>query len=139
MLLRLLHGLLAPTAGTHALVRAARAAARQAMVFQRPVMLRRSALAQRRATRCGWPACRAPSATARARRRSRASASRRSRDRPARVLSGGEQQRLALARAWALRARGAVPRRADRQPRPRRHARGRALIAEHRRRRHDAS
>ena len=28
--------------------------------------------------------------------------SRTSRDRPARVLSGGEQQRLALARAWAL-------------------------------------
>jgi tungstate transport system ATP-binding protein len=27
----------------------------------------------------------------------------RSRDRPARLLSGGEQQRLAIARAWALK------------------------------------
>ena len=36
---------------------------------------------------------------------------------PARVLSGGEQQRLALARAWMLRP-NPVPRRADREPRP---------------------
>ncbi|MBM3540584.1 MAG: ATP-binding cassette domain-containing protein, partial [Alphaproteobacteria bacterium] len=46
VLLRLCHGLLEPTAGTvrwRAPADAARA--RQAMVFQRPVMLRRSALA----------------------------------------------------------------------------------------------
>ena len=38
----------------------------------------------------------------RAAKRWRRSAWRTSLDRPARVLSGGEQQRLALARAWAL-------------------------------------
>ena len=76
---------------------------RQAMVFQRPVMLRRSALgnvvyALRLA---GVPRREARSARMRGAahgRPRRACAST-----PARVLSGGEQQRLALARAWALR------------------------------------
>ena len=54
MLLRLLHGLIAPTTGEvlwqgRPLDRGARAA--QAMVFQRPVMLRRSVLAARHAQR----------------------------------------------------------------------------------------
>ncbi len=74
---------------------------RQAMVFQRPVMLRRSALANIvYALKCsGVPASarfgRALSALSRVGLGALA-------DRPARVLSGGEQQRLALARAWAL-------------------------------------
>ena len=72
------------------------------MVFQRPVLLRRSVLGNmtfalavagvprhERAATARWTALDrvglAPFA-----------------DRPARVLSGGEQQRLALARAWAL-------------------------------------
>ena len=75
---------------------------RQAMVFQRPVMLRRSAIANVEYA-LGLAGVRASNASGSARRRSRASDSRTSRERSARVLSGGEQQRLALARAWALR------------------------------------
>ena len=73
----------------------------QAMVFQRPVMLRRSALANvsYALELAGIPA---------AEREAQALAAleevglRHLAQRPARVLSGGEQQRLALARAWAL-------------------------------------
>ncbi|NNE86131.1 MAG: ATP-binding cassette domain-containing protein [Alphaproteobacteria bacterium] len=112
--LRLCHGLLTPTMGAirwgsqisdgkmsgepaGALARAQR---HQAMVFQRPVLLRRSArgnvehaLKLRR--------------VARAQRRARADLALAQTglaalgDQPARTLSGGEQQRLALARAWA--------------------------------------
>lgn len=103
LLLRICHGLLAPSTGTvrwrssdsNAVRRA------QAMVFQRPVMLRRSA--------------RANVLYALAVRGVRGRESRRRADealdrfglaplalRSAHVLSGGEQQRLALARAWAL-------------------------------------
>lgn len=106
LLLRLCHGLIAPT---HGRVVWQGAAAQnpealrfgQAMVFQKPVLLRRSvlanaefplklrgmkdadrqALAMEMLDRVGLAALAA---------------------RPARVLSGGEQQRLALARAWAL-------------------------------------
>ncbi len=98
--LRLAHGLLAPSAG-RVVWRTAGAGRRQALVFQRPVMLRRSAaanvdyaLALRRVT-----------GAERVRRRDKvlertglAELARR----PARVLSTGEQQRLALARAWAI-------------------------------------
>ncbi len=104
VLLRLCHGLLQPSAGTirwnaPELPRAPR---RQAMVFQRPVLLRRSALANvvhaLRIAGAPWrqredrarEALRSVGLDALARR-------------PARVLSGGEQQRLALARVWALR------------------------------------
>lgn len=104
LLLRLCHGLLRPTSGrivwnigTSSDWRRA-----QAMVFQRPVMLRRSVAAnvnyalrvsglrerKARRERVAWAleqAGLAPLA-----------------GRSARVLSGGEQQRLALARAWAL-------------------------------------
>lgn len=103
LLLRLLHGLIAPSAGEidwrgRPLDRDARA--RQAMVFQRPVLLRRSVRANLRfalAAR-GLPgaerATREAEALARARLDGLAA-------RPARVLSAGEQQRLAVARALA--------------------------------------
>lgn len=102
LLMRLCHGLIAPSAGrvvwADAEARVARR--RQAMVFQAPVMLRRSALANvvYALKLQGVP---------------RAERSRRAMDalartgltalaqQPARSLSGGEQQRLALARAWA--------------------------------------
>ncbi|MBE0486358.1 ATP-binding cassette domain-containing protein [Marinobacter sp.] len=99
LLLRLAHGLLSPTQGR--VVWSNEGAPRQAMVFQQPVLLRRSALANlthalavnnvsrgqrvklahEALDRFGLSACRHT---------------------PARVLSGGQQQRLALARAWAL-------------------------------------
>lgn len=99
VLLRLLHGLLAPTAGR--VLWAGDAARRQAMVFQRPVLLRRSVLAN-----AVYPLklARVPAAEREARARAAlemvglAALA----DRPARRLSGGEQQRLALARAAAL-------------------------------------
>ena len=103
VLMRLMHGLLAPSSGSVNWLglNAARAPRLQAMVFQRPVMLRRSALANivyaldlagvpnaERET-AAWDALDSVGLAAVAHR-------------PARVLSGGEQQRLALARAWAL-------------------------------------
>lgn len=98
VLLRTLHGLIAPTAGTVAWSRPAR----QAMVFQRPVMLRRSALANIRYALAvnGVPE---PERTASATAALGRVGLERIAGRPARVLSGGEQQRLALARAWALK------------------------------------
>jgi tungstate transport system ATP-binding protein len=103
VLLRLCHGLLKATNGRIVWRgnRNGRRPREQAMVFQRPVMLRRSAFAN---VTYGLEL---------------AGVSRRERElraddvleavglsevahRPARVLSGGEQQKLALARAWAL-------------------------------------
>ena len=100
VLLRLLHGLLRPTAGTlRWSLPDAEARRRQAMVFQRPVMLRRSARANvaYRLRLAGTPSAEAAAQAALERVGLAALA-----DRPARLLSGGEQQRLALARAWAL-------------------------------------
>ena len=108
VLLRVLHGLLTPSAGEvcWSTVLAASATPgtstkglRMAMVFQRPVMLRRSVLDNvaygLAVNRQARPAVRAREMLARV---GLAHLERR----PARVLSGGEQQRVALARAWAL-------------------------------------
>ena len=75
----------------------------QAMVFQRPFLLRLSVWNNLR-SRSG---SHARMSGGRPRKRARQALQRVGlaalRDRPARSLSGGEQQRLALARAWALR------------------------------------
>lgn len=118
LLLRLCHGLIEPSSGTVTWQGAgaafadppqmagadleARRVAWQAMVFQRPVTLRRSVKAnidyalrlhriERREAdrRCAMALKR--------------TGLERLADQAARTLSGGEQQRLALARAWALR------------------------------------
>ena len=103
VLVRIMHGLLAPTAGrvrwAHAPAPGARR--RDALVFQRPVLLRRSVLRNLvfALAVAGVP------------KRERLPRARGALERvglagfaahPARVLSGGEQQRLALARAWML-------------------------------------
>jgi tungstate transport system ATP-binding protein len=98
VLMRLMHGLLQPTAGRVAWGAPA-ARRQQAMVFQRPVMLRRSALANvayaLEVSGLGGGEKAAMQALEEVGLAHVA-------ERPARVLSGGEQQRLALARAWAL-------------------------------------
>jgi len=100
VLMRLMHGLLAPSSGT-VVWSGDNARRRQAMVFQRPVLLRRSVLAN---VTYALKLARVP-------RTDREGLALEALDsvglaalanRPARVLSGGEQQRLALARAWAL-------------------------------------
>jgi tungstate transport system ATP-binding protein len=96
-LLRVLHGLLRPSAGT--VLRDG--AMRQAMVFQRPFALRMSALSNvalalwLRGTR--WKTAKEQALEALGRVDLAAIALRN-----ARTLSGGQLQRLALARAWSL-------------------------------------
>ncbi|MDH4172723.1 MAG: ATP-binding cassette domain-containing protein [Betaproteobacteria bacterium] len=100
VLMRLMHGLLAPSAG-RVVWNTVGARRRQAMVFQRPVMLRRSALAN--VAYALEAAGVAPASRERLAREALAEVGLlAAAARPARVLSGGEQQRLALARAWAL-------------------------------------
>jgi tungstate transport system ATP-binding protein len=100
VLMRLMHGLLAPSSGRVAW-QTEGPRRRQAMVFQRPVMLRRSALAN---VLYALDAAGVPTAqrTGLAREALAEAGLSHLAHRPARVLSGGEQQRLALARAWAL-------------------------------------
>ena len=100
VLMRLCHGLIRPTSGS-VVWSDGEDLGPQAMVFQRPVMLRRSAIAN---VEYGM----------RLKGKGKAAARRRAEDvldavgladkagAPARMMSGGEQQRLALARAWAL-------------------------------------
>ena len=102
VLLRALHGLVPLSGGTIRWNGASERPAAQAMVFQRPVMLRRSALANityALAINGIAKSRREPLAMQALERVGLAALAKR----PARVLSGGEQQRLALARAWSLR------------------------------------
>ncbi len=100
VLMRVCHGLLGASWGSVRWM-GANGSRRQAMVFQRPVMLRRSALAN---VMYGLK-------LAGVRRRERelrahdvleAVGIENRAHQPARLLSGGEQQKLALARAWAI-------------------------------------
>lgn len=112
LLLRLCHGLLRPARGSVAWLGpgagpgtgpggAGLGAGRHRLVAQRPVMLRRTVVADMihalHLAGLGW-AARRKAARAALERFGMSDLA----DRPARVLSGGEQQRLALARAWAL-------------------------------------
>ena len=96
-LLRLLHRLIQPSAGAIK----ADAGVRQAMLFQRPYMLRTSSLNNvalglwLRGVRWGQARRRAEQALQRVGLGGMA-------ERGAKTLSGGQQQRLALARAWVL-------------------------------------
>jgi tungstate transport system ATP-binding protein len=101
MLLRVLHGLVEPTRGRVTWGRATTRPAGQAMVFQRPVLLRRSAADNLRHA-LGLAGIRGAEAARRIDDALSSVGLAALADRPARVLSGGEQQRLALARAWAL-------------------------------------
>ncbi|MFQ5773297.1 MAG: phosphate ABC transporter ATP-binding protein [Kiloniellaceae bacterium] len=104
LLLRLCHGLIGPSAGRISWAGPAgpEVRRRQAMVFQQPVLLRRSV-----ALNVAYPLrlrgvpgrerrARVEEALAKAGLAALAG-------QPARTLSGGEQQRLAIARAWAPR------------------------------------
>jgi tungstate transport system ATP-binding protein len=99
LLLRLAHGLLAPTQGRVSW--SGHGPPRQAMVFQQPVLLRRSTVANLTHALAvnGIPRkARGELALAALERFGLTACT----DTPARLLSGGEQQRLALARAWEL-------------------------------------
>jgi len=98
--LRLAHGLIAPSAG-RVVWQGGQAARRQAMVFQRPVMLRRSVAANVDYALALGRVERAQRADRRDAVLARSGLTALARQ-PARLLSAGEQQRLALARAWVL-------------------------------------
>lgn len=104
LLLRVLHGLVPASAGRLRWQEPdpARRRAAQAFVFQKPVLLRRS-------VRADLASALAARGVPRRERRARIEEAlalvglEGTLGRAARTLSGGEQQRLALARAWALR------------------------------------
>lgn len=99
--LRLCHGLVSPTSGTIAWRGGESGGRRHAMVFQTPVMLRRSVRANilHALAVQGWKrGPRLERAEAAITRFGLAAIAERS----ARVISGGEKQRVAIARAWAL-------------------------------------
>ena len=103
VLLRLLHGLILPSQGKiswQGRAFDAIARSRQAMVFQRPVLLRRSVQAN---LRFALSVAGIAKAERKERERNALSAARLEdlAKRPARLLSGGEQQRLAVACALA--------------------------------------
>jgi tungstate transport system ATP-binding protein len=103
VLMRLMHGLLTPTSGRIGWSAPERPGSprKQAMVFQRPVMLRRSVYANV-AYALGIAGVAEPQRGALVREALESVGLSHLARRSARVLSGGEQQRLALARAWAL-------------------------------------
>lgn len=98
VLMRLMHGLLSPSSG-NVQWQGSNPRRQQAMVFQRPVMLRRSALAN---VIYALQVSGSADAEGLALEALQEVGLSHLAHRPARVLSGGEQQRLALARAWAL-------------------------------------
>ncbi|MBO68599.1 MAG: ABC transporter ATP-binding protein [Acidiferrobacteraceae bacterium] len=106
VLLRLCHGLLRPTSGKilWATEERSRASFDQAMVFQRPILLRRSARAniEHALALRGVPR---PDRRIRSMSVLEQTGIMQIATRSARVLSIGEQQLLALARAWSFRPR----------------------------------
>jgi tungstate transport system ATP-binding protein len=103
VLLRIMHGLLLPTQGN---VRwASNDVSAQAMVFQKPIMLRRSVIAN---IEFALQVSNKSRSTSELNIKQQALSSLQKAgiahlaDRQARQCSGGEQQRIALARAWAL-------------------------------------
>ena len=103
-LLRLLHGQLAHSGQRQVTVDSAGHEPAQAMVFQRPFLMRLSVWNNLKVALwlAGVPR---GERDARARQALERVGLADQRERPARVLSGGQQQRLALARAWAVRPR----------------------------------
>lgn len=101
LFLRLCHGLIEPSAGHIRWASGEGRARAQAMVFQRPVLLRRSVMANLEypLALMGLPRAQRRDTVARTLDRFGLAPLA---ERPARLLSGGEQQRLALARAWAM-------------------------------------
>jgi tungstate transport system ATP-binding protein len=105
LFLRLVHGLVPPTSGWISWGEVAQAEATrstQAMVFQKPVLLRRSVAANIDFVMHHRPASRAERQARRDELLMRVGLAGQA-EQPARLLSGGEQQRLALARALATR------------------------------------
>ena len=101
VLMRLMHGLLTPTSGEILWGGRPERALAQAMVFQRPIMLRTTAIANV-AYGLKLAGVGKEERLARALKALDRVGLAHLAERPARVLSGGEQQRIALARAWAL-------------------------------------
>lgn len=101
LLIRLLHGLLSPTSGDilwNGLQTSTAIRKQQAMIFQRPVVLRRTTEANIRFVLTNLPRAEREARTQHILKNANLSSVAKT---PARLLSGGEQQRLAIARAQA--------------------------------------